>query len=92
MKKSELRNIIKEEIKAHREGLKESVNEGKIEPLFKKGDSVKVKTVYGGVKKYSGKDGVIASDPMEHSNSKFSYMVKINRNEIEFDENELNKI
>jgi hypothetical protein len=69
----------------------EFLNEGKIEPLFKKGDSVKVKTVYGGVKKYSGKDGVIASDPMEHSNSKFSYMVKINRNEIEFDENELNK-
>ena len=29
MKKSELRNIIKEEIKAHREGLKESVNEAK---------------------------------------------------------------
>ena len=41
--------------------------------------------------KYSGKDGLIASDPMEHSNGKFSYMVKINRNEIEFDENELNK-
>ena len=69
----------------------EFLNESKATPLFKKGDSVKVKTVYGGVKKYSGKDGLIASDPMEHSNGKFSYMVKINRNEIEFDENELNK-
>lgn len=75
----------------HLQTFESFLNEGKMEPLFKKGDSVKVKTVYGGVKKYSGKDGLIASDPMEHSNGKFSYMVKINRNEIEFDENELNK-
>ena len=75
----------------HLQTFESFLNEGKMEPLFKKGDSVKVKTVYGGVKKYSDKDGLIASDPMEHSNGKFSYMVKINRNEIEFDENELNK-
>lgn len=68
----------------------QTLNEGKAEPLFKKGDEVVIGQVGGSAKKYAGKDGVISSAAMSYSNGKYSYMVKVGRTEIEFDEIELN--
>jgi len=67
------------------------LNEGKSEPLFKKGDEVTISTssADANAKKYNGKKGIVALDPMEYSNGAYSYLVKVGRSEVEFSEMEL---
>jgi hypothetical protein len=74
----------------HLQSFENFLHESKAEALFRKGDEVTIKDLYGSGKKYSGKDGVITSEPMEYTNGKYAYMVKVGRSEVEFNEYELN--
>lgn len=63
--------------------------ENKQLPLFNVGDRVEIKELLGSGKKYSGREGVILEEPLELSNGKFSYMVKVGNKTVEFQEYEL---